>query len=122
MCRLPRPRVIYQDLPHHAGRHRQKVIAAVPIRGPRPEQADVGFIHQACSLQSMRTALSAHPPGSQTAQLGFDDAHQFGASLFVAIRESAEMQGHFRLRSGIFLVHVCSVYPHELRLYWRLTG
>jgi hypothetical protein len=53
-----RPRVIDQDLPHHAGRHRQKAVAVVEVRAARSEQADITFtktvVWRVCAFRSPR--------------------------------------------------------------------
>ena len=99
-----------QDLPHHAGRHRQEVFAAVEVRASQSEQADVSFIHQGGGLQGVRVALPTHLPGGQAAQLGLHYPHQLGSRLLVAVLETAKLQSHFgRLGCGmpIVLSHAC---------------
>jgi eukaryotic-like serine/threonine-protein kinase len=92
-ARVPRARVVHQNLPHQLRGNTEKMRAIAIIRLVLPYQPHVGFMHQRGRLKSVVGAFAPQIAVCQTAQFGVRDRHQTVDRIFLARFDFAEKLG-----------------------------
>jgi hypothetical protein len=122
------PRVVDQDLPHHARHERKKMRAVRELWLGVLEEFDEGFVDQRCRLQGVTGPLVPHERPCDPPQLAVDERHQLiKCALFSRAKPLEQagdlMGGHFGTvhvsRSYVELSHLLSA-PRHNQLGWRL--
>ena len=78
------PAKLYQNPPHHPGRHGAKMRPVVPRHSPQAGQADVGFIDERGGLQNMARALFTQMPMGDLSKLGIDQLYRLVEGILIA--------------------------------------
>src|SRR5439155_1212432 len=94
-----RARVIHEDTPHQASRHREELLAVLP-GGILRAQAKIRLVHQIGRIEGVTGPLVTEAERGPPPELAIDDGHQFVASRRVALSPGLEQAGHFPLRKA----------------------
>jgi len=86
--KLPFPRIVNQDAPHHLGRNAKEVGPALPLNIPLIDQPQEGFIHESGRLQGMTRAFSFNVPMCKSVKFRIDEGHQLIACGLIAMTPS----------------------------------
>ena len=90
------PRVVDQDLPHHARGNPIEMRAPFPC-DIRLHQPEIGFVDKGGRLQCMVRSLAPHAPGSYAAQFPLDRADQTVVRRATVFTPPAQQARHVRL-------------------------
>ncbi len=107
-------RAIDQDAPHGLRRRAEEVPAAIPaVRAAilRPQDAQVGLVHERRGVQRGRAGLAAQALGGELAQLGVDQRQELGRGLRIAGSGRLERSRQLQIHSLIVLAPTRADFP-----------
>ena len=85
---------------HLPRRHRQEVLAVLPLHVPRADQAQIGLVDERRRLQIVSSALSRHAAPRDPVELGVDGYHQLFERGVITVAPGVQQLRHSMARSG----------------------